>query len=135
MHPIYGYTDIPELRNFLQMAVYVHFRKMIMDDIRFTENQTCLDWLKRWETQVKCTGGVSPKDKGRMFLSQKTKFDVFCMIVGYNKYCITLLQMFPRASISACLTNQDRLENFFGEQRASNGQADNPTIMQTGNYI
>lgn len=106
-----------------------------MDDPRFTENQTCLKWFQRWETQVKSIQGVPPNEKGCMFISGKTKFDVFSMILGFHKYCSTLLQMFPGASVTACLTNQDRLENFFGEQRALNGQADNPTIMQTGNYL
>ncbi len=42
--------------------------------------------------------------------------------------------MFPGSSVDAHLTNQDRHENFFGEQRALNGQTDNPTLMQTGLY-
>ena len=77
---------------------------------------------------------MQPKEKVRMFLSKKTKFDLFSMVIGFSKYCCNLLTMFPGASITARCMNQDRLENFFGEQRALNGQADNPTLMQTGVY-
>lgn len=106
-----------------------------MDDPRFIENQNCLDWFQRWDTQVQEAEGVPSKEKVRMFLSKKTKFDVFSMVIGFYEYCSNFLKMFPGASITACLTNQDRLENFFGEQRALNGQTDNPTLMQTGLYI
>ena len=42
--------------------------------------------------------------------------------------------MYPGLSVSVCSTKQDKLKNFFGEQRAVNGQTTNPTILQTGNY-
>ncbi len=48
-----------------------------MDDPRLIENQNCLDWFQRWERQVQETDGVQPKEKVQMFLSKKTKFDIF----------------------------------------------------------
>ena len=70
-----------------------------------------------------------------MFLSEKTKFDVYSMIIGFKTYCDTLFKMCPGATVCASKTNQDRLENFFGEHRAFNGQTTNPTILQTGTFI
>lgn len=67
-----------------------------------------------------------------MFISDKTNFDVHSMIIGFKAYCDILFTMYPGSSASACYTNQDPLENFFGEQRAQNGQTTNPTILQTG---
>ena len=78
------------------------------------------------------TDGISLKEKGKMFMSYKTMFDVYSMIVGFEVYCNILFKMYPGSSVSACYTNQDKLENFFGEQGAHNGQTTNPTIMQTG---
>ena len=55
------------------------------------------------------------------------------MVLGYQKYCETLLGLFPGCEIRANRTNQDNLEQFFGRQRAQNGQNNNPTELQYGN--
>ena len=58
------------------------------------------------------------------------------MIVGFEVYCDILFKMYPGSSVSSCYTNQDKLENCFGEQRVHNGTTTNPTIMKTGtNHI
>ena len=64
---------------------------------------------------------ISLKEKGKMFLSNKTMFDV-CSMMGFEAYCDILFKMYPGSSVLACYTNQDKLENFFGEQRVHNGQ-------------
>ncbi|KXJ24465.1 hypothetical protein AC249_AIPGENE22554 [Exaiptasia diaphana] len=102
-----------------------------IEDERFIENQQCFEWLERWQAQAKNAPGVTPKEKVKMFLSEKTKFDVYSMILGFKVYCDILFKMYPGSSVCACYTNQDKLENFFGEQRAHNGQTTNPTILQT----
>ena len=60
------------------------------------------------------------------------EFDVMSMIIDFKSYCKTLFSKFPWSQAQVLLSNQDPLENFFVEQRAQNGQADNPTILQTG---
>lgn len=105
------------------------------EDERFLENEQCQMWLERWETQAMNTPNVTLKEKRKMFLSDKTKFDVYSMITGFKVYCRMLFKMYPGSTVLACYTNQDKLENFFGEQRAVNGQTTNPSILQTGNCI
>ena len=98
-----------------------------IEDERLIENKCCLEWLHMWETQVKSADGISLKEKSKMFLSNKTMFDVCSMIMGFEAYCDILFKMYPGSSVSACYTNQDKLENFFGKQRAHNGA---PLIQQ-----
>jgi hypothetical protein len=81
------------------------------------------------------TPNVTLKEKRKMFLSDKTKFDVYSMITGFKVYCRTMFKMYSGSTVLACHTNQDKLENFFGEQRAVNGQTTNLSILQTGNCI
>ena len=93
-------------------------------------------WFQSWEDDVKSNSQLKPKERNRRFLSFKTKFDVFSMIIiGFKSFCKTLLSKFPGCQVSVSLLNQDALENFFGEQRAQNGQADNPTVLQTGRTL
>ena len=85
---------------------------------------------------MKSADGIALKEKGKMFLSNKTMFYVCSMIMGFEAYCDILFKMYPGSSVSACYTNQDKLGNFFGKQRAHNGATTNPTIIQTGtNHI
>jgi hypothetical protein len=41
------------------------------------------------------TDGISLKEKGEMFMSYKTMFDVYSMIVGFEIYCNILFKMYP----------------------------------------
>lgn len=118
------------------VLIFLLYTNRSLEDERFIENKRCLEWFHKWETQVKSADGIALKEKGKMFLSNKTMFDVCSMIMGFEAYCDILFKMYPGSSVSACYTNQDKLENFFGEQRAHNGATTNPTIMQTGtNHI
>jgi hypothetical protein len=91
-----------------------------------------MEWIITWEDDVKSLSQLKPVERNKRFLSLKTKFDVMSMILGFKSYCKTLFSKFPGSQAHVLLSNQDPLENFFGEQRAQNGQADNPTILQTG---
>ena len=114
------------------VLIFLLYTNSSLEEERFIENKRCLDWFHTWETQVKRADGIALKEKGKMFLSNKTMFDVCSMIMGFEAYCDILFKMYPGSSVSACYTNQDKLGNFFGEQRAHNGATTNPTIMQTG---
>ena len=105
-----------------------------MEDERFLENDQCQKWLQMWESKAMNTKGIPLKERRKMFLSDKTHFDVLSMIMGFKQYCSILFKMYPGSSVSAVSTNEDKLENFFGEQRSVNGQTTNPTILQTVNY-
>ncbi len=119
-----------KLFNFTFIALCLTYRST--EDERFAENDQCQKWLERWETQALKTPGLTLKERRKIFLSDKTKFDVYSMITGFKVYCRTLFTMYRGSNVSARNTNQDKLENFFGEQRAVNGQTTNPTILETG---
>lgn len=56
------------------------------------------------------------------------------MVFGFQKYCEVLFHLFPGCEVKTNRTNQDNLEQFFGRQRAQNGQNNNPTESQYGKY-
>ena len=62
--------------------------------------------------------------------------DALCETILLVKDKVPCLYIWSTFYFYYCYTNQDKLENFFGEQRAHNGATTNPTIMQTGtNHI
>ena len=56
------------------------------------------------------------------------------MVFGFQKYCEVLFHLFPGCEVKTSRTNPDNLEQFFGRQRAQNGQNNNPTESQYGKY-
>lgn len=107
-----------------------HFR--LIDDSRFMENESVLQWFTDWEHEVSSNDELSALEKGRRLLSTKTRFDIKSMILGFQQYCSILLGLFPGAYIYSYHTSQDGLEQFFGQQRAQQGQNNNPTENQYG---
>ena len=107
-----------------------HFR--YIDDSRFLENQSVLQWFTDWEHEVSSNDELSAPEKGRRLLSTKTRFDLKSMILGFQQYCFIILRLFPGAYIYSYHTSQDGLEQFFGQQRAQQGQNNNPTENQYG---
>jgi hypothetical protein len=109
----------------------IHCRSL--DDSRFAENQSCVYWFNEWENWIKenCEQ-LKAKEKEKMFISQKLIFDLRSMVMGFQKYCETLFGLFPGCQIRSDRSNQDNLEQFFGRQRAQNGQNNNPTELQYG---
>lgn len=106
-----------------------------MDDSRFSENLACVSWFddwERWVSQKKSTQ-IPAKELEKMFISKKLSFDLRSMVFGFQKYCEVLFHLFPGCEIKTNRTNQDNLEQFFGRQRAQNGQNNNPTESQYGN--
>lgn len=106
-----------------------------MDDERFNENKRCLDWIFQWKKQVVDTHNMKPKERNKRFLSDKTFFDVSSKILGFQTFCQTMFTKLPGCHITASTTNQNAFKTFFGNQRAQNGQADNPTVLQTGSLL
>lgn len=84
---------------------------------------------------VKSLSQLKPKERNQRFISFKTKFDVFSVILGFKSFRTTLLSKFPGCEVKVSLLNQDALENFFGEQRAQNGQADNELYFRQFRHI
>lgn len=98
-----------------------------LNDSRFIDNESALQWLNDWHEDVKRTKGVTASQRNRMFLSEKTMFDVQSMVIGFKSFCKILFALYPGCEIKPSRTNQDRQELFFGRQRAQEGQNENPT--------
>lgn len=106
-----------------------------LDDMRFVENQSVLDWLLEWEKEVSDLENMRQCERSRRFISYKTKFDLFSMVLGFKSFCGIIFQKFQDAHIKTKHTSQDYLELFFSCQRAQDGQNDNPTMLQYGKKI
>lgn len=119
------------LKNFKSKAPY-----RSLDDSRFSENLSCASWFDDWATWVEENShGMRAKVREKMFISKKLSFDIRSMVFAFQKYCETLFVLFPGCEIRSNRTNQDNLEQFFGRQRAQNGQNNNPTELQYGSGI
>lgn len=59
-------------------------------------------------------------------------FDITSMTLGFRSYCKAMFDVVPGVQILSSRTSQDALENFFGCQRAQQGQNNNPTVLQYG---
>ena len=50
---------------------------------RFNENEQCLEWLRAWRKTVSNRKDLQASDRNKMFLSEKTMFDVSSTIIGF----------------------------------------------------
>lgn len=103
-----------------------------MADGRLEENDRCLQWLQDWQEEVKQRTDISKSERNKLFLSEKTMFDVASCIIGFKHLCKISFQAHPGCNVSAHRVNSDLVENVFCQQRGSNGQNDNPTYAQYG---
>lgn len=113
------------------ILVVIVFTRNI-DDTRFAENASVLHWLEKWEDEAKNTEGATATERSRRFISKKTKFDLFSMVLGFKSFCAILIDKFQGVHITSHQTSQDYLELFFACQRAQNGQSNNPSLLQYG---
>ncbi len=104
------------------------------DDIRFTENASVLLWLEEWQNETGNSDGNAAQ-RARKFISNKTKFDIFSMVLGFQSYCNEMMELFPGIHVKSHQTSQDYLELFFACQRAQRGQNNNPSALQYGELL
>ena len=101
-----------------------------LDDDRLTQNESCYKWLLAWENDAMQIQNASSRNK--CMLSEKTRFDLYSMIIGFKEICSVAFKAKPGAYIFACRTNSDIVENVFCQQRGRNGQNDNPRYIDYG---
>jgi len=109
-----------------------HQYYMSMADSRLEENDRCLEWLQNWQHDVKEKKELRASERNKLFLSDKTMFDVASCILGFKTLCKISFQAHPGCNVSAYRVNSDLVENVFCQQRGRNGQNDNPTYAQYG---
>ncbi len=103
-----------------------------LGDHRLSLNKEVLDYLKKWEAHASQHKELTKTERGKRVLSQKLRFDLASMIVGFHEVCKIAFQRFPGSTISPFRTNSDLVENVFCQTRGRNGQNANPTYAQYG---
>lgn len=65
-----------------------------------------------------------------MMMSDKLRFDLASMLVGFRQLSDIVSNNFPGSGMVPARTNSNIIENVFCQQRGRNGQNDNPNYEQ-----
>lgn len=103
-----------------------------LDDHRLAMNHEILEYFQKWEMDAESHQELSKADRARRLLSQKLRFDISSMIIGFQEVCKIAFIRFPGSTISPFRTNSDLAENVFCQERGNNGQNSNPPYAQYG---
>ena len=108
-----------------------------LGDHRLAMNHEILEYFQKWEMEkwemdAESHQELSKADRARCLLSQKLRFDISSMIIGFQEVCKIALICFPGSTISPFRTNSDLVENVFCQERGNNGQNSNSTYAQYG---
>ena len=103
-----------------------------LNDHRLSRNNEVLEYLKKWQADSEMHLKLSKAERGKRLLSEKLRFDMSSMIIGFYEVCSIAFTRFPCSTISPSRTNSDLVENIFCQQRGRNGQNTNPTYSQYG---
>lgn len=103
-----------------------------LDDHRLAMNHEILEYFQKWEMDAQSHQELSKADCARRLLSQKLRFDISSMIIGFQEVCKIAFIRFPGSTISPFRTNSDLVENVFCQETGNNGQNSNPTYAQYG---
>ncbi|XP_070556109.1 uncharacterized protein [Ptychodera flava] len=101
-------------------------------DERLVDNDRTLQYFKEWEEAVYSLVGVSAAQKNKMLLSDKARFDITSMVLGFREICLISASKHPGSGIVAARANSNLVENVFCQQRGQNGQNNNPRYSQYG---
>jgi hypothetical protein len=98
-----------------------------MDDSRLRQPDVALAWFKKWEESV-MSMACAPGIKGKMLLSDKLRFDLSSMVMGFKSLCEIVTA--KGGSVVPSTTNSNIVENIFCQQRGHNGQNTNPNYYE-----
>lgn len=98
-------------------------------DDRLCQLSSCLQFFSDWEKSVMASN-QPPLTKNKMLLSEKLRFDLASMIMGFQQLCKLVLTRCPGGGVVPSRTNSNIVENVFCQQRGRNGQNDNPNYDQ-----
>ena len=97
------------------------------DDSRLRQLDVALAWFTKWEESV-MSMAYAPGITGKMLLSDKLRFDLSSMVLGFKSLCEIVIA--KGGSIVPATTNSNIVENIFCQQRGHNGQNTNPNYYQ-----
>ena len=103
-----------------------------LGDKRLAQNQQALDYFKNWEKDAASHTELDKTKQRKRLLSDKLRFDISSMIIGFYEICKLAFPRFPGSTISSFRTNSGLVENVFCQERGHNGQNSNPTYAQYG---
>lgn len=106
-----------------------------LDDHRLVTNQEVLDYFNNWEADAQTHTELRKPEIAKRLLSDKLRFGISSMVIGFHEVCKIALDRFPGSTISPFRTNSDLVENIFCQERGHNGQNTNPTYAQYGPTI
>ncbi|XP_070552284.1 uncharacterized protein [Ptychodera flava] len=118
------------ITNFTDMRPYFH-----LEDQRLEENDRVLEFFKTWEGRVTGLRSLPSTQRNKMLLSEKARFDISSMVLGFKKVCEISFSKYPGSGIVAARANSNLVENVFCQQRGKNGQNSNPHYLQYGSGI
>lgn len=98
-------------------------------DSRLNQIDMCLNWFQEWEKSVLSTNHIMSV-KNKMMLSDKLRFDLASMLLGFRQLSELVINKFPGSGMVPARTNSNIIENVFCQQRGRNGQNDNPNYDQ-----
>ena len=97
------------------------------DDSRLRQLDVPLAWFTKWKESV-MSKAYAPGITGKMLLSDKLRFDLSSMVLGFKSLCEVVIA--KSGSIVPATTNSNIVENIFCQQRGHNGQNTNPNYYQ-----
>lgn len=65
-----------------------------LDDHRFATNHEVLDYLNRWEKDAEEHTELSKAERAKRLLSDKLRFDLSSMIIGFREMCTIAFNIF-----------------------------------------
>ena len=97
------------------------------NDSRLHQLDVALAWFMKWEESVMAMA-CAPGIKGKMLLSDKLRFDLSSMVLGFKSLCEIVTA--KGGSVVPATTNSNIVENIFCQQRGHTGQNTNPNYYQ-----
>jgi hypothetical protein len=84
-----------------------------MSDHHFDEIEMSLKWFQTWEEEVKLIEGMRATDRNKLFISNKTMFDVSSSVIGFTEFCKYSFQHHSCCNVYAHRLNSNIVENIF----------------------
>ena len=100
-----------------------------INDDRLKEIEALLGWFTDWQLESH-NAPATVSERKKMMISDKTLFDLQSMVIGFQEVCRETFREHPSTSILPWRINTNLVENIFCQQRALQGQNDNPRYIQ-----
>lgn len=104
-------------------------------DARLQQARDILAWFQHQAAAAKAAQQAAGKDAKPQWLADCTQYDVSLAIEGFCGYMEDFFRVYPGNFTVPRRFNQDAVENFFGQVRASGRGNKNPNVAQFGDKV